>query len=105
MNWKKRPHYDEWQLSLAEDIAASIHHYVRCGERWYLTCRKLGLETRSLDTEDIEEAKKSANAALWGKLVSEDFLILQMKETVRKLIDKAGDLGDHPREAHPESPA
>ena len=41
-------------------LGICIHKYVGCGDRLYLSCDKLGIDTKSLDTSDFYEAVEKA---------------------------------------------
>lgn len=37
-------------------LGISIHHFVGCGNNWYLSCQALGISQYDLNTEDFEVA-------------------------------------------------
>lgn len=41
-------------------VKFTVHKHIWYGNEWLLTCRELGVEMRSLHTEDMEEAKEKA---------------------------------------------
>ena len=66
LEWKSNAQYNEEveQGSVFElkdnKLGISIHHYIGCGNNWYLTCKALKMSARSLETEDFEEAVEKA---------------------------------------------
>lgn len=41
-------------------IRFTVHKHIYYGGEWLLTCRELGIENKTLNTEDMEEAKEKA---------------------------------------------
>ena len=41
-------------------VKFTVHKHIYYGDEWLLTCRELGVENRTLNTEDMEEAKEKA---------------------------------------------
>ncbi len=41
-------------------VKFTVHKHIYYGGEWLLTCRELGVVNRSLNTEDMEEAKEKA---------------------------------------------
>lgn len=37
-------------------LGISIHHYIGCGNDWYVSCKALGISAKSLYTQDFTEA-------------------------------------------------
>lgn len=66
LEWKSNARYNEEveQGSIFElkdnKLGISIHHYVGCGNNWYLSCKALKMSGRSLDTENFNEAVNKA---------------------------------------------
>lgn len=44
----------------ANGIEFTVHKHIYYGDEWLLTCRELGIEMKSLNTQDMEEAKEKA---------------------------------------------
>lgn len=47
------------------NLKMSIHHYVGCGDLWFLSCRSLGISCRDLYTNDFNEAVIKAKEIVW----------------------------------------
>lgn len=45
-----------------------IHHYVGCGEAWFLSCHELGIDTEDLKTECFEDAVSNAQKKIGIRL-------------------------------------
>lgn len=41
-------------------VKFTVHKHIYYGDEWLLTCRELGVENRTLNTEDMEETKEKA---------------------------------------------
>lgn len=41
-------------------VKFTVHKHIYYRDEWLLTCRELGVENRTLNTEDMEEAKEKA---------------------------------------------
>lgn len=41
-------------------VKFTVHKHIYYGDEWLLTCKELGVETRRLHTEDMNEAKEKA---------------------------------------------
>lgn len=41
-----------------EGVRIVIHQHIYTGDKWNVSCRDLTMDTRPLDTTDLEEAKK-----------------------------------------------
>lgn len=46
-----------------------IHHYIGCGNNWYLSCKALKMSNRSLETENFEEAVVKAKIIIWHEVI------------------------------------
>lgn len=44
----------------ANGVKFTIHKHIYYGDKWFLTCGELGVEMKSLYTDDMEEAKEKA---------------------------------------------
>lgn len=53
---------------LQADPSVIIHHYVGCGEAWFLSCRALGIEVEDLGTECFEDAVVNAQKKIGIRL-------------------------------------
>lgn len=51
-----------------EEIGVTIHQYVGCGNLWFLTCKIIGCDTMSLETENFDEAVAKAQKIIDKKL-------------------------------------
>ena len=51
-----------------EEIGVVIHHYARCGNLWFLTCKIIDCDTMSLETENFDEAVVKAQKIIDKKL-------------------------------------
>lgn len=61
----KRPQVYEL---LIDDIAATMHKYIGCGDTWFLSCKELDFDLSDLDTSDIELAQKEALKRIYLRL-------------------------------------
>lgn len=66
LEWKSNARYSEnvedgsiFELK-NNDLGISIHKYVGCGDRWFLSCKALGIEAHELFTNDFEDAVSKA---------------------------------------------
>lgn len=69
MEWKDETSYsrgelgkvepDTWVLHLPTTRIA-VHRHINHPGKWVLTCRRLGIELRELDADDVETAKRVA---------------------------------------------
>lgn len=48
-----------WETS-TKNLRVSVHHYIGCGDEWFLTCHDLHVQRLSLKSADIEAAKAEA---------------------------------------------
>lgn len=55
---------------LKSEPSVIIHHYIGCGEAWYLSCPSLGFDTEDLKTKYFDEAVANAQAAIAYRLSS-----------------------------------
>ena len=55
---------------LKSDPSITIHHYIGCGESWYLSCPSLGFDTEDLRTECFDEAVANAQTRIAYRLSS-----------------------------------
>lgn len=53
---------------LQADPSVIIHHYVGCGEAWFLSCRALGFEVEDLSTECFEDAVVNAQKKIGSRI-------------------------------------
>lgn len=47
------------------NLKISIHHYVGCGESWFLSCKSLGISCKDLYTNDFNDAVEKAKELIW----------------------------------------
>lgn len=82
LEWKSNAQYNEDlnEGSIFElkdnKLGISIHHYVGCGNNWYLSCKALKMSSRSLETENFEEAVEKAKRIIWHEV---DLLMCYME--------------------------
>jgi len=48
-----------WEAK-TKNLRIAVHHYVGCGDEWFVTCHDLHVERRPLKSVDIEAAKAEA---------------------------------------------
>lgn len=47
------------------NLKMSIHHYVGCGDSWFLSYKALGISCKNLYTNDFTEAVIKAKEVIW----------------------------------------
>lgn len=73
MEWKSNAKYgqreDEGSIfSLKPDGVMTVHHYVGCGNKWFLTCKMLDIEMVDLKTTDFIQAEINAKTVVEHKI-------------------------------------
>lgn len=48
-----------WEIR-TKTLLISVHHYVGCGEEWFVSCHDLRIERRPLKATDAEKARAEA---------------------------------------------
>ena len=56
---EKRVTPKEWTLQIA-GLRIVLHHYIGCGDAWFVSCADLRIERRKLAALDGDEAKREA---------------------------------------------
>lgn len=70
-----------WEVEFCS-ILIRVHHYVSCGDTWFVTCYQLDIVKAGLDTEDAETAKLEAVNMVMDKT---DALHMAAKEIYAEL--------------------
>ena len=73
---KDRSVAKEWTIK-SGDLVITIHHYIGCGQAWYVSCHALKISRNDLSTNDAEMAKSRALNLV--KKILED-LVKEFKE-------------------------
>lgn len=80
LEWKSNARYSEnvedgsiFELK-NNDLGISIHKYVGCGDRWFLSCKALGIKAHELFTNDFEKAVETAVDYICIKVSELDYL-------------------------------
>lgn len=70
LNWVGNQGYNETEDKANEfslkskegfiGVTVKLHHYVGCGNVWFVSCHQLGIERREIGDVDTNEAKKIA---------------------------------------------
>lgn len=74
LKWKSNARYDEEveKGSIFElkdnKLGILIHHYIGCGNNWYLSCKALGIRNKNLETENFGEAVVKAKVIIWHEV-------------------------------------
>lgn len=74
LEWKSNARYNEEVgqgsiFNLKDNkLGISIHQYVGCGKRWFLSCTALKISQHCLETEDFEEAVSKAKNIIGIKM-------------------------------------
>ena len=55
---------------LKDESKVTIHHYVGCGEAWFLSVPALGFDAEDLKTEYFDEAVANAQVAIGNRLAT-----------------------------------
>lgn len=66
------------------NLKMQIHHYIGCGDAWFLSCASLSISQRDLHTEDFTEAVVKSKEILWEEISSllEEFNKIKEDDTV-----------------------
>ena len=76
----------ESNATIGKDIEVCIHGYVGCGEKKYVTCRKLQMERQDLYTNDLETAKIKAVEVVKKALKDRIYKIQVEKTCLQKIL-------------------
>ena len=71
---EERKNPNTWEVDYG-GLRITVHHYIRMGDAWFVTCHTLRINKYDLNTEDPEVAKKLA--------------LEHVVETARKYIEAA----------------
>ena len=64
-----------------------IHHYVGCGDGWYLTCRSVDIVCEELISRDIEHAKAEALRVINIKAAKEIETMASIQDEVKSIVN------------------
>jgi hypothetical protein len=77
MKWKNTTNYSqterdrtprEWTIEPAKGLRIIIHHYLGCGDAWFVSCHGINLSQRQLQNIDVEDAKSEALSVVYSRL-------------------------------------
>jgi hypothetical protein len=57
-------------------IRLTVHKYAGCGDLWFMTCHKFGVDIKDLKTDDLEMAKSTA-LVVFERCLKEEIEICQ----------------------------
>jgi hypothetical protein len=63
-NRKKRTGSIQFELTMQDGFNVIVHRLIHC-DGWFLTCYRLGITARKLDSKDVEIAKTEALEKIW----------------------------------------
>jgi predicted transcriptional regulator len=78
-----------WSIGDESRLEISIHHMVYDEEHWYLSCHRVEISRRQLDSSDLEDAKIEAVKIIESKLKTQ-YKELQKLKRFMKDINKEG---------------
>lgn len=76
----------EWTLQFAT-FNVVVHHHIYYGDKWLVSCLKIGLDQHVLESKDIEDAKKEALGVVMAHLAKSiddlNSMALELKASVK----------------------
>lgn len=61
------------------EVVIKLHHYVGCGDAWFVSCHQLGIDRFELGNIPVEQAKDKAYAVVFNKIQKMYLNVLAMK--------------------------
>lgn len=50
-------------------LLVEVHHYIGCGDAWFLTCNTLGIRCRTLMEKDVADAIDKASEIIRNEVI------------------------------------
>ncbi|MCO7125082.1 hypothetical protein NIE88_04750 [Sporolactobacillus shoreicorticis] len=87
-NQKKRTGSTQFELRVQDGFNLIVHRLLHC-TGWFMTCYKLDITARRLDSEDIEIAKTEALEKIWVVADQEREKLRLFQNAVKGVINDA----------------